>query len=91
MNEQQTIQTIWDDTYIVTKNPDWTISYSIMWAWNGINTTTPWWATYETVDWITISRWLETLEANYTDWWYGWQCWAFANNYAETLWLWRIF
>lgn len=43
------------------------------------------------VDPTTVQKWLETLETKYKDGTTGGQCGAFANNYAENLWLGRIF
>ena len=52
---------------------------------------TDWGAIYTPVDTQTVQEGLDTLETNYKDWANGGQCWAFANNYAETLGLGRIF
>jgi len=57
-----------------------TMNVSDLWniGWNDTNTQS-------------VQQWLQNFANKYTVWSTGWQCWAFANKYLESLWLKWVF
>ena len=74
------------------------ISGTLWWAYNygGGNltwgtATTPGWVNYNTVSEEGKVGWLWNFLSGVSVWDYGGWCWAFVNDYLESIWVWRIY